>query len=117
MAGGDFVELIDYLKPSELESLQNRLDAEKIEHIVSGHGAASRHHSQYYAVMVLRTDYHKAKEIANKFRAADFVKGRQCPKCKSLLYAPVVKLNMLQRILYLGTTPVRCKKCGTKFAI
>lgn len=113
----DFVELIGYLKLSELETIQNRLNAEKIKYVVSGHGAESRHHSQYYAVTVLRRDYDKANEIANKFRAANFVKSRQCPECKSPLYAPARKLNFLQKMLYMGTTPVRCKKCGTRFVI
>ena len=113
----NFVELISYLKFSELESLKSRVNAEKIEYIVNGHGADSRYHSQYYQIRVLQKDYNKANEIANKFRAADFVKGRQCTKCKSPLYEPVTKLNFLQKILYMGTTPVRCKKCGTKFVI
>jgi RNase P subunit RPR2 len=113
----DFVEVISYLKLSELQSLENLLNAEKIKYNVNGHGAASRYHSQYYGVSVLRKDYKKANEIANKFRVSNFIKGRQCPKCKSPLYEPVTKLNFLQEILYAGTTPVRCKKCGTKFVI
>lgn len=113
----DFVQLISYLKLSELESLKSRLNAEKIEYVVSGHGAASRYHSQYYEIRVLQKDFNKAKAVANKFRAASFVKSRQCPKCKSPLYEPVTKLNFLQKIFFMGTTPVQCKKCKTKYVI
>lgn len=114
----DLIILINYLKASEAESLKSELNSNKINYITKAHGATTGYEDDdYYQIMVAREDYSRAKVVANKFRARTFVKSRQCPKCKSMQYEPVTGLNFFQRILYWGTTPVRCKKCKTRYVI
>lgn len=114
----DFISIISYVKPDELQILKKQLDGGKIKYIVNGQGATIGYEDEdYYEIRVAKQDYPTAKSIVNKFKAARFVKSRQCPKCKSPLYEPITNLNFFQKILYVGTTPVRCKKCKTKFVI
>lgn len=113
----DIISLISYLTLSELDSIKARLNSHNIKYIVNGHGARSRYHSAYYEIRVRKKDYKKAKGIADRFRAETFLKSRKCPKCGSRLYESVSNLNFFQKLLYLGTTPVKCKKCGNKYFI
>jgi RNase P subunit RPR2 len=112
----DFVSLISYIDADELQELKKQLEGNRIKYIVNKQGATAAYiHSNYYEIKVPLQDYDAAKAIANRFKATRFVKSRKCPKCKSPLYDPVTKLNFFQKILYLGTTPVQCRKCGTKY--
>jgi RNase P subunit RPR2 len=113
----DSVSLASYLTTSELDTLKGRLNSSKIKYVVNGHGAKSRYQSAYYEIRVAKEDYPQAKIIANKFKAANFIKSRSCPKCSSTVYEEVTDLSFFQKILHIGTTPVKCKKCKTQFFI
>jgi hypothetical protein len=113
----DFISLASYLTTDELDSIKGRLSSSKIKYIVNGHGAKSRYHSAYYEIRVAKEDYVQAKIIVDKFKVSNFLKNKNCPKCNSTNYEVIEKLNIFQKILYIGTTPVKCKKCKTKFFI
>lgn len=113
----DFVTLVSYLTTSELDNLKGKLNGSSIKYIVNGHGAKSRYHSAYYEIRVLQEDYAQAKMIVAKFKAANFIKSKTCPKCGSTQYEPITHLSFFKKLLYLGTTPVKCKKCKTQFAL
>jgi|SRR5690606_24194457 len=114
----DFIHLISYLRARELQVLRSQLDGNKIRYTVNGHGATIGYEDDdYYEIRVAGEDYPTAKRIANKFKASNFIKSRQCPKCKSTLYEPAKNLSFFQKIFFLGTTPVQCKKCKTKYPL
>lgn len=113
----DFITLASYLTTSELETLKGRLNSNGIKYAVNGHGAKSRYQSAYYEVRVSKEDYEEAKSIADKFKAANLAKSRKCPKCGTTSYERVTDLGFFERLFYIGTTAVKCKKCKTKYAI
>ena len=114
----NFISLISYLEPDELQGLKKQLDQVKVIYLVKSHGAnTDDNESLYYQVEVSEKDYNRSKSIANSFRASQFVKKKKCPKCNSPLHSPVKGLTFFQKILYTGTTPVKCGKCKTIFGI
>lgn len=113
----NFVTLISYLDEYEAQALKKLLSEKKIEYQSNGHGGASRFRSFYYEISVSSEDLLRAKEIIGKFKVSQSLKKNKCPKCGSLLHEPVKNLGFFQKILYTGTTPVKCKKCKTLFGI
>lgn len=113
----EFIQVISYLDEHEAQALKKLLSEKNIKYLSNGHGGASRFRSYYYQISISSDDLGRAKEIINKFKVSQFVNKRKCPSCGSLLYEPAQNLNFFQKLLYLGTTPVQCKKCKTKFGI
>lgn len=113
----NFVTLISYLDEHEAKALQKMLSEKNINYLSNGHGGASRFRSFYYEISVSSEDLPRAKEITSKFKVSQSLKKNKCPKCGSLVHELVKDLGFFQRILYIGTTPVRCKKCKTLFGI
>lgn len=115
----DLISVISYLDKQEVEALKRQLNAKNIKYIVNGHGAASEYSSYYYEIKVSAEDRVRAKEVVNKFKVALFAQRNKCPNCGSNAYEKIDKgkLNFFQRIFFWNTTPVRCKKCKTKYGI
>lgn len=113
----DFVSLIDYLDFKESEALKSQLQESKILCLVNEHGAhMGDDQNVYFEIKVSPNHYIQAKKIAEKFKVSQFVKKQRCPKCGSLAREPVPRLAFFQRLLYIGTIPVRCKKCKKIYA-
>lgn len=114
----DFVSVISFLSPSELQIVKKQLTGNGVTFIVKECGGTIGYEdSDYFEVLVSPNDFSRAKSIVSKFKVTQFVKSRKCPKCGSMVNEPVTGLNIFQKLLYLGTSPVRCKKCKTKFVI
>jgi hypothetical protein len=114
----NFISLISYLESDELHLLKKQLDQGNIIYLVKSHGAnTGDNEAIYYQVEVSEQDYNRSKPIIDSFKVSQFGKKKKCPKCGSPLHYPVKKLTFFQKILYIGTTPVKCKKCKTIFGI
>lgn len=114
----NFISRIGYLGPGELQILKKRLDQLKVIYLVKSHGAnTGDNNSLYYRVEVSEQDYNRSKSIPNSFRASQLAKRKKCPKCNSPLHSPLKRLTFFQKILYIGISPVKYKKCKTIFAI
>lgn len=111
------IQIIDYLDEHEAKIVKTMLSAKGIQYIANGHGGASKYQSYYFKISVSHLDQAAASKIIAEFKASQKVKKNRCPKCNSGIYEPAKDLNIFQKILYLGTTPVRCKKCKTLFGI
>ncbi|MEZ4972816.1 MAG: hypothetical protein R2820_05870 [Cyclobacteriaceae bacterium] len=111
-----------YLTESELQEVRSILNAMNIRHVASGHGPAERgalgqYRNYYYEVKVYRDDYEVARKVILKRKNKIKVEGRQCPRCKSLVYLEAEKKGLWEKIYYYGTTLVQCKKCKTRYPI
>lgn len=114
----DLISLISFLEGDELQVLKKQLDENKIIYFINKHGGTTGYEdSDYYEIKVSPVDYNRSKAIANKFKASNFIKSRKCPRCGSLSNEPVKSLSLFQKIFFLGTTPVQCKKCKKVFTI
>lgn len=105
-----------YLTSEELELVKISLNALHIKYIVRGHGPG-KYESQYYEVIVFKKDFEVTRKVIIDRKNKTKVKGRQCPKCKSLVYLEVEKNSLWEKIYYYGTTLVQCKRCKTRYTI
>lgn len=111
-----------YLTESELREVRSILNSMNIRHVAGGHGPADRgqlgqYRNYYYEVKVHPDDYEVVRKVIVKRKNKSKVEGRQCPKCKSLLYLEVEKKGLWEKLYYYGTTLVQCKRCKTKYPI
>jgi hypothetical protein len=114
----EFVSLTQYLNGSEMEKLRGHLEHAKIICFINEHGPhAGKRQNFYYEIKVSSDQYYQAKKIFRDFKESQRIENQRCPKCRSLDWEPVPKLNFLQKIIYIGTTPVRCKDCKTKYIL
>ncbi|MFN7651887.1 MAG: hypothetical protein ACK5PC_01570 [Cyclobacteriaceae bacterium] len=113
----ELVTLISHLTDDETNRIKGILNSLKIPLIISGHDAKSRYSSLYYQIKVERKNLSIAKQIIAKHRAQVFIDSRKCPKCKSLGYKEIEKKGLWKKLLYIGTTLVKCNKCKNEFAI
>jgi hypothetical protein len=113
----DFVSIASYLDGDDVQVVRKKLDSSGILYIVVKGSNDYYYSGEYYQVKVDPKHFSAAKGIINSLRAENFIRSRKCPKCGSMVNEPVTGLNIFQKLLYLGTTPVRCKKCKTKFVI
>lgn len=114
----DFISLTSYLNRSEMEKLKRRLEQARIACLVNEHGPNTGNRQNfYYEIKVSSEQYHKATKIAHDFKETQRIKNQRCPKCGSSNWEPVPKLSLFQKIIYVGTTPVRCKDCNTKYIL
>lgn len=110
-------DVIEYLTEPELNSIKSQLKNAGIVFVVKQHGGASKRESFYYKVAVEEKDLEEALKIARRIKVRQVSKKVRCPKCDSAVYKKVTNLNWFMRLLYFGTTPVRCKKCRTMYGI
>jgi hypothetical protein len=114
----DLVSLISFLEGDEVQVLKKQLDENKIIYLINKHGGSVGYEdSDYYEIKVSPVDYTRSKVIIGKFKASSFNKSQKCPRCGSLSHKPVKTLNLFQKIFFLGTTPVKCKKCKKVFTV
>jgi hypothetical protein len=113
----ELVTVISHLTTDEASRVQGILNSLKIPFVTSGHDAKSRYSSLYYQIRVERINLRTAKVVVAKQRAQIFIDSRKCPKCKSLGYKEIEKKGLWKKILYMGTTLVRCNKCKNEFSI
>lgn len=109
--------VISHLTADEANRVKGILNSSKIPFVASGHDAKSRFSSLYYQIRVERKNLKAAKQIVAKHRAQVFIDGRKCPKCKSPGYKEIEKKGIWKKLLYMGTTLVKCNKCKNEFAI
>jgi hypothetical protein len=113
----ELITVTSHLKKEEADRIKRLLNSVQINSIVSGHDAASRHSSLYYQIGVKREDFRSAKHIIDKEKVKIFIEGKKCPECEYLGYREIEKKGLWQRLLYVGTTLVQCKKCKHKYGI
>ena len=113
----ELVTVISHLTADEANRLKGILNSLRIPFVASGHDAKSRHHSLYYQIAVEKKNLKTARQIVANHRAQVFIDSRKCPKCKSLGYTEIEKKGFWKKLLYAGTTPVKCNKCRNEFAI
>ena len=111
------VTVISHLTADEANRVKGILNSLKIPFIASGHEAKSRFSSLYYQIRVEKENLKAARHIVNKHCARVFIDSRKCPKCKSLGYKEIEKKGFWNKLLYAGTTLVKCNKCKNEFAI
>ena len=114
----DFISVTRYLTSIDVDKLSRLLQYSKIPYQVNEHGPNTGNgQNLYFEIKVSTQHYSKAKAITQKFKAAQLIESQRCPKCGSLNKELIEKPTIIQRIIYVGTTPVRCKKCSTVYAI
>jgi phage FluMu protein Com len=113
----ELVTVISHLTADEANRVKGILNSLKIPFVASGHDAKSRYSSLYYQIRVERKNIKTARQIVAKHRAQVFIDSRKCPKCKSLGYQEIEKKGLWKKLLYMGTTLVRCNKCKNEFSI
>ncbi len=114
----DLISLISYLDFKESEALKQQLHQSKIHCLVNEHGAhMGDDQNVYFEIKVNLAQYKQAKKIAEQFKVSRFIKNQRCPNCKSLARELPPKLTIFQKLLYIGTTPVRCKKCKKVYGL
>lgn len=115
------VILYQYLLPEEANEVTRGLRSVGVNSIkkrARGRGTMS---FEYYQIIISETDIEKSKPIIEKFNR--WVKDRQertkstCPKCGAKNNFSNVKMNVLKRLLYIGTKLVRCNKCKEEWII
>jgi hypothetical protein len=111
------VTVISHLTADESNRVKGLLNSSNIAFVASGHDAKSRYSSLYYQIKVERKNLKTAKQIVARHRAQVFIDSRKCPKCKSLGYKEIEKKGFWKKLLYAGTTLVKCNKCRNEFAI
>jgi hypothetical protein len=118
----DLVSLGRYLTYEESERIKGQLNTLKIKYISSGHGLHTGEpigadSSEFFEIKVNSTDSKRAKEIFNREKVKSSITRLKCPKCGHFGYTEVTNKSIFQKIYYLGTTLVECKKCKEKFTI
>jgi hypothetical protein len=112
------IKIASFLSESDCNSLTAELHARRIAHFASSKGSEpGAYHDPYFEVSVGAMDYLTAKRIANKIRAKVLIESRMCPTCKTASYGIIEKKGLFEKLYYLGTTRVQCKKCKTKYVI
>ncbi len=105
------------LEAKEAREVENALKGRAIPYFISNRGSATPYHDTYYQISVNAGDYLLARRIVMRVLANSLIENQKCPKCKYEGYKIIVNKNWLERIYYIGTTRVQCKKCKTKFVI
>lgn len=113
----DLVTVISHLTADEANRVKGILNSFRIPFVVTGHDAKSRYSSLYYLIRVERKNFKTAKQIVDKHRVQVFMDSRKCPKCGSSGYKEIEKKGFWRKVLYAGTTLVKCNKCKNTFAI
>lgn len=116
-----FISLGRYFTHDEVQNIKGQLQAQDIRHLIKGHGPHLGNPtefsvSEYFEVEVDSDKLQTAKVIADKVRVKRFVDNQKCPKCGHLGHVTVDK-SMLERVLFIGTTLVQCKKCKKRFPV
>lgn len=113
----ELITVVSHLTSDESSHVKGILNSLKIPFIESGHDAKSRYSSLYYQIRVERKNYRTAKQVVDRNKARIFIDSRKCPNCKSLGYKEIEKKGFWKKMLYVGTTLVRCNKCKHEFGI
>jgi hypothetical protein len=112
----DFILAASFLKESEKNAIIHQLEQQGINYLINKHGAASRTRSYYFEIKVDPIDSEKAAKIINDYKINLLAQKNNCPYCKSSFYEPI-KLSFFKRLLFIGTTPVKCKNCKKTYGI
>ena len=109
----DFISLVSYLDSSELEILKAKLQRSKIPCLTNEHGPnTGTGQNFYFEIKVNPRHYTQAKRVVEEFKL-QASKNQRCPNCRSSSWETISNPTILQKIIYIGTTPIRCKKCKT----
>ena len=112
------IKIASFLSKSECNALTAELNSRRIVHFSSSKGSApGKYHDPYFEVSVGPLDFVTAKRIANRIRANALIESRKSPTCKTSSYGIIEKKGLFEKLYYLGTTRVQCKKCKTKYVI
>jgi hypothetical protein len=112
------IKVSSFLDKTEIAEVESALREPKIEYFISSKGSASgRYHDPFYQVSVNATDYILTRRIVSRILAKSLIENQKCPKCKTLGYKVIEKKNWIERLYYLGTTRVQCRKCKNKYVI
>jgi hypothetical protein len=118
MAKQTYIKVAEFLTSSEAEAIKHSLRSNSIEFTFNGTGANydETGGSVYYEISVSQDQYDKARRLIaiNRKPAKGEVK---CPHCGFTGYRTKPKKTIFQRLLYLGTELVECKKCKRNFGV
>ena len=111
------IKVASFLSDSELKAVKRGLEGQRIKCFVSNRGSVpGEYHDPYFEISVNSADYEKAKSVVDKALVKSLEENNKCPKCKATEYWAIEK-KLWQRLFYLSTTPVVCKKCGCKYIV
>ncbi len=111
------IKIPTFLERSEASQVEVALKGRRIRYFISNKGSAGTYHDRYYQFSVPVADYILTRRIILRILAKSFIENQKCPNCKHLGYRIIPKKTWFERLYYVGTTRVQCKKCGTKYVI
>ena len=118
MASQSYVKIAEFLTSSEAEAIKHTLRNNSIEFVSNGTGPnyGEAGGSVYYEISVAEGQYEKARRLITKNRKG--VKREvKCPHCGYAGYRTKPKQTIFQKLFYLGTELVECKKCKRNFGV
>jgi hypothetical protein len=111
------ITVANYLTVEERNRLMSFFNARKIPFVVNGHGPTDKFGSYYYLIKVEKRNFDIANNLVKSEKSRIFMASKKCPNCKSLDFTRLVKKGLWERVLYFGTTVVRCNFCKSKYSI
>jgi len=105
-------EISAKLSSANIHSVSTELGYGQLRKIKLGGGDAS---NIYYQLTVKEEHVERALEMIADYRQKKKSSQQICPKCKSNAAVMPQVLNWWQRLYHIGTKPLYCKSCGTKW--